>query len=316
MTWYAVTVYPSDGGVTIYYEDITRRKEAAAALEASERRFRALIERSADACVLSNAAGEYQYISPSVTRLLGYAPEELIGTRALDRIHPDDVALVRQVFDRIVTTPDATGTAEYRMRGKNGLWRWFEGTGTNLLDEPSVHAIVGNFHDITDRHESREAMHEFIAMMSHELCNPLTSIVGYAQLMQKRERYDAKAMATILTQISRLDRLTRDLHDSARLMGRAPELEIAPVEIAALVRATVEQAQATTGTHTLHVEIPEQLPPARWDADRIVQALRNLLSNAIKYTPAGGEIVVPYRERNDLPQGRFPYPFIRDIVSL
>lgn len=300
--WFAITVYPTDGGVTIYYEDITKRKEAEAAVAASERRFRALIERSADACVLLNAAGVVQYVSPSITRLLGYAPDALIGTSTFDLIHPDDVALMQQVFGRIVATPGATETAEYRLRGKDGLWRWFEGTGTNLLDEPSVQAIVGNFHDITDRHESKEAMQEFVAMMAHELRNPLTSIAGYAQLMQKRERYDKKAMATILTQITRLDRLTQDLHDSVRLMGKAPELEIALVDVAALVTTTVEQAQMATETHTLRVEMSAHLPTAYWDADRVVQALRNLLSNAIKYTPAGGVIVVQVQGMGDAVQ--------------
>ncbi|MDQ2784514.1 MAG: ATP-binding protein [Chloroflexota bacterium] len=137
------------------------------------------------------------------------------------------------------------------------------------------------------RARAEEERQQFIAMVAHELRNPITSLMGYAQLMKRRERYDAKAMETIIAQAQRLDRLTIDLRETVRARLGALAVAPGPVDVRSLVFAAVEQAQATTETHTITVEIPDALPPARWDADRVAQVLSNLLLNGIKYSESG-----------------------------
>src|SRR5262249_49053705 len=157
------------------------------ALRTSERRFRSLIEHSWDAIVLMDASGVIRYASPAVQRLLDYAPDEFVGRNAFDLIHPDDLEQSRERFARLVRTPGANIFAEFRYRHKDGSWRWVEGSGTNLLAEPGIEAIVGNYRDVTDRKQLEDKLRrrmeqltdadrrkdEFLATLAHELRNPL-----------------------------------------------------------------------------------------------------------------------------------------------
>jgi PAS domain S-box-containing protein len=126
--------------------------------EQAERRFRAVIEHSWDAVALLGADGTIQYASPSTVRVLGYAPEEFVGRRFLDSLHPDDFARMAELFGQLLGESGRSLSAAFRNRHKDGSWRWLEGSGTNLLEEPSVRAIVANYHDVTERHEAEEAV--------------------------------------------------------------------------------------------------------------------------------------------------------------
>jgi PAS domain S-box-containing protein len=252
-----------------------------------------LLERIRDGVAVLDRDGRFVYLNETGARIVRQPKAALLG-KVIWEIYPDDGAsLFAENYRAACETQQPSTFEEYYPP----FDMWFA-----MTIYPTDGGVTIYFEDITDRHVAMGAMQEFIAMMAHELRNPLTSIAGYAQMMQKREQYDAKALATILTQITRLDRLAQDLHDSARLNGKAPELVIVPVDVAALVTTTVEQAQATTANHTLQVEMAARLPPALWDADRIIQALRNILSNAIKYTPAGGVIYVRVQDMGDTAQ--------------
>ena len=136
--------------------DITERKRMQEQLYQSEQRFRALIEQSSDAIVLVDPNGMVLYTSPATTRLLGYTPDELVGRNAFELIHPDDLETTKAVLTAIVREPGKSLRAEYRARCKDGSFCWLEGTGTNLLTDPSVGAIVGNYRDITERKQTEE----------------------------------------------------------------------------------------------------------------------------------------------------------------
>jgi PAS domain S-box-containing protein len=138
----------------------TRALEAAyETLRKSERQFRALIENSVDAISLTGADRVFRYLSPSVTRIEGYAPEELLGTLATDQTHPDDLEPLERAMERLFANPGQPIPAVWRRRHKDGRWIWLEGVATNLLDDPSVNAIVCNYRDISERlaHERRVA---------------------------------------------------------------------------------------------------------------------------------------------------------------
>ena len=128
------------------------------ALSWSERGFRALIEHSSDVIILANAEGIVTYVSSSLTSALGYTPEEFIGLSSLVLIHPDDLPALQKISYEIRRSPGKSLSSEYRLRCKDGSWRWFEGTGTNLLHNPDVEAIVGNFRDITARKLAEERL--------------------------------------------------------------------------------------------------------------------------------------------------------------
>ncbi|MBA2395158.1 MAG: PAS domain-containing sensor histidine kinase [Ktedonobacteraceae bacterium] len=124
-----------------------------------ERRFRALIEHSSDVIMLNNAKGIVTYVSSSITSNLGYMPAEFIGQVFLDFVHPDDVPILQDIAHELQWNGDKSLSTEYRLRRKDGAWRWFEGTGTNLLHDPDVNAFVGNFRAITVRKAAEERLH-------------------------------------------------------------------------------------------------------------------------------------------------------------
>ncbi len=143
----------------LLHVEIADRRKAEAALQAGEERFRALIEHSYDVILLSKREGNYFYASPSLERVLGYTPEEFVKLNGFTLIHPDDIPSIAQAFQTLLATPGLSETRQFRGRHKNGSWRWVEATATNLLHEPSVHAIVTNFHDIAERKQAEERQH-------------------------------------------------------------------------------------------------------------------------------------------------------------
>jgi PAS domain S-box-containing protein len=137
-----------------------QRKQAEEALRRSEKRFRALIENSADAISLIDATGTVLYNSPPYRRLLGYSEEERRGRNTFELVHPDDRERLLGLFARILQKPDQVVVPPTRIRHADGSWHWIEGVATNLLAEPSVQAIVVNFRDITERRQAEEALRE------------------------------------------------------------------------------------------------------------------------------------------------------------
>ncbi len=138
----------------------TRALEAAyEAMRQSEARFRALIENSADCIALTSLDRKFLYMSPAVTILEGYLPEELIGTDAALTTHPDDLPVLQRRVTELLANPGKPIAAVWRRRHKDGHWLWLEGVATNQLDNPSVRAIVTNYRNITERiaHEARLA---------------------------------------------------------------------------------------------------------------------------------------------------------------
>jgi two-component system, sensor histidine kinase and response regulator len=142
-------------------EDISARREAEQILETSERRFRALIEKSSDCLSLISPSGTILYdAEPATLRNLGYARGEITGRSAFDFMHPDDVECTKGLFAELLNKPGGTVAAQYRLRHKDGSWHWMESTGTNLLNEPGVQAIVLNARDITERKLAEEKLRE------------------------------------------------------------------------------------------------------------------------------------------------------------
>ncbi|HSW47811.1 MAG TPA: MASE1 domain-containing protein [Candidatus Saccharimonadales bacterium] len=129
---------------------VAERRSTQDALQVSEQRFKALIEKSSEAVSLTDPNGLISYVSPSFTRVLGYKPEEVIGKSGFIFIHPEDVEYAKNTTSKIVGKPGESVVTEIRCVHKDGTFRSIEITSTNLLDNPSIKAVVSNFHDITD----------------------------------------------------------------------------------------------------------------------------------------------------------------------
>ncbi len=136
-----------------YLIDITKQFEAEKALRASEEHFRSLIENSHDCFALYNKDGIIKYISPAVKKILGYAPKALINTSSFDLIYNKDKALASKKFKTIMTSPGKSSNFNIRSFNKKREIVWLNTTMTNLLENPSVSAIVVNFNDISEQVE-------------------------------------------------------------------------------------------------------------------------------------------------------------------
>jgi PAS domain S-box-containing protein len=283
--------------------DRTDQQEAAEAIRASERRFRALVERSFDVVALLSADGVIQYVTPGSVHVIGYPPEEFVGRNAFELMHPDDVERVGGLFQQLLREPGISLTAVFQYRHKDGTWRWIEATGLNLITEPAVGAVVVNFHDVTPTKQAEEALREadrrkdeFLAMVAHELRNPLAPIRNALQVMRLRgsDRREAVGWAQDMMerQVRHLVRLVDDLLDISRIGRGKIQLRKEPVELSQVVTLAVETSRPLIDAH--RHELTVALPPApvrlEADRDRLAQVVANLLNNAAKYTESGGRI--------------------------
>ena len=124
---------------------------AKEALIHNDQLFRALIEHSPDAIILIAPDGTITYASPSLAHITGYAPEEIVGMNSFALLHPDDQGCPKEQLTTLIEHAQENLTLEYRIRCKDGSWRWVESTATNLLDNPQVGAIVYTVRNITRR---------------------------------------------------------------------------------------------------------------------------------------------------------------------
>ena len=142
------------------FSDITERKQAEAAMEANEKRFRAWIENSSDLITVVDLHGITQYQSPSVKHLLGYTQEEVLGKSAFGLLHPDDLDKMAEYFSETIQNPQSTGSAQCRIRHKDGSWRYMEAIGRVYTDEHGEVVALINSRDITERKHAEQALEE------------------------------------------------------------------------------------------------------------------------------------------------------------
>ena len=139
---------------------VLEAKSHRAALQESERRFRALVQNSSDVITIVDAGGAISYVSPAVESVTGYRPEELVGKSVFDHVHPDELEQGRSAFAEIWSQPGIHPPFELRVPHKDGSWRQSEFILNNLLDDPSVGGVVINQRDTTERREAEEALSE------------------------------------------------------------------------------------------------------------------------------------------------------------
>lgn len=153
--WFVMTARPlrrSDGGgAVVTHADVTGKHHAETQTLHEQRRFASLIEHAVDLISVMDRDGRTTYESPAFESMLGYSREEAAGTDAFAFLHPDDVEVVRQMLHDTAQLSAGTISREIRMRHRDGSWRWFEATLTNLLDDPDVCGIVVNSRDVTER---------------------------------------------------------------------------------------------------------------------------------------------------------------------
>ncbi len=142
---------PVIDGIVVNVHDITERREAAASVAAAEARFRTLVQHAADGIIVLDAQARCQYVSPSYERLTGQSALVLVGNFVRGFVNPDDVAVIRDAWVRMLEYPEETTRALVRVQHADGRWRWQDISVSNRLDDPTINGIILNVRDVTER---------------------------------------------------------------------------------------------------------------------------------------------------------------------
>ena len=132
---------------------VAELQESERKVRRSEDRFRSLVQNASDIITVLEADGTILYESPSLERVLGYEPDEVVGNAVLDYVHPEDLQAVSEALKARANTQDIRPALELRFRTREGSWRYLEVVANNQLDNPSVGGIVVNSRDVTGRKE-------------------------------------------------------------------------------------------------------------------------------------------------------------------
>jgi diguanylate cyclase (GGDEF)-like protein/PAS domain S-box-containing protein len=171
-----------------------RLRRASAALQShAERRFETLVAEASDVLIVLDASGAVTYVSPSLERLFGWHPEELIGTRPAAVggafVHPDDIGFVQAGFVAALTQEGGRSTIRHRVLRPDGAWRHVESVVRNLLHDPTIDGVLVDVRDITERTELERAL-------SHQAFHDtLTGLPNRALLVERLEQARRRGVA-------------------------------------------------------------------------------------------------------------------------
>ena len=155
-----------DGGrIFCFIREITANKRGEERLRKNEEKLQAYLNNISDTIWLIDASMNMAYVSPSVTRLMGFLPEEIIGRPSALVIHPDDMGAVSNAQSYVLGHPGKPHTIQYRVSHKDGRWVHVESTGINMLDNPAINGVLITMRDITGRKRAEEEIAERGAML-------------------------------------------------------------------------------------------------------------------------------------------------------
>ncbi|RYG71896.1 PAS domain S-box protein [bacterium] len=310
--WVDARIYPNDDGLSVYFQDITARKNAEKRLLLLE----SVVVHANDTVIITDAhpldepGPRIIYVNEAFTRMTGYTAEEALGQsprflqgKGTER---EPLDILRQGLERSEST-----NIELLNYRKDGQAYWTEMSVVPILDAQgqSTH-FISIQRDITQRRQVREVLQqardeaeranqaksEFLSRMSHELRTPLNAILGFGQLLElsSLSERDEECVDQILKGGEHLLTLINEVLDIARIESGQLSLSMEPVEatplcheVLALVRAMAEQRGIAIKHHT-----PACPYYVLADQQRIKQILLNLLSNAIKYNRPGGSVTL------------------------
>ena len=310
-----ITALRGEGGKLLAFSKITRdlsqRREQEEKLQRSEERFRLLIEGVQDyAIYMLNPEGMVTSWNAGARRIKGYEAAEVLGKHFSRFYGADDIAAGKPWAELAMAREHGRAEDEgWRVR-KDGSRFWARVVVTALRDaDGRLYGFAKVTQDMTQqRHaaaleEATRHVHDFIAVLAHELRNPLAPIRNAAQLLQGAppggEDFEV-ARRAIDRQSAQLSRIVDDLLDIGRITRGAFSIHPKAVDLRDIVTRALETARPgiESARHELSVDLPEEPIPLQGDELRLIQALTNILNNAARYTEAGGKIALSLRRED------------------
>ena len=266
-----------------------------------EELFRLITENAADMIAVVDAQGKRLYNSPSYQKVLGYTSEELRSSSPFEQIHPDDRAEVEQAAQEALRA-GLGRRIEYRMRHKDGSWRYLESTASAILSaEGKVEQFVIVNRDITARRQLQEQFHQAQKMeavgrlsggIAHDFNNLLGVITGYSEILQ--EKFEPNhPLQTCVDEVLGAARRAADLTRQLLVFSRQQVLEPRVLDLNAVVSDMEKMLRRLIGED---IEFTTILDPGlgrvKADASQIEQTIMNLAVNARDAMPQGGRLTI------------------------
>jgi PAS domain S-box-containing protein len=284
--------------------NIDDMKLMEAAVRESEERFRAMADSAPLMIWVTDPQGQILFVNRAFFDFFGKKQRDIANSSWADLLHPDDLARHQAAYAEALRTRQPFH-AQVRVRHADGLWRWVDSAGApRFTGNGDFAGLVGTSPDITELKRAGEALSEadrhkteFLAMLAHELRNPLVPIRSAVLLMRRLGSPDDQLNAlrdVVERQTNHLARLIDDLLDLARINEGKIVLRESRAALAALVAQAVETVQPLmeAAGHQLSVALPADPVHLFADETRLTQVLSNLLSNAVKYCQPGGHVAL------------------------
>ena len=303
-----VPIVGSAMAVSLLVSERSRARHAAAEAEAaqaalrrSEAQFRSVIEGASDVILTVTPDGVITFVGPSVLRVLGYPPEELLGRNAFDFVHPSDLETNREMLRRLIGGESDLPAAETRLQAAGGGWRLVEILGSLRRDATGKPVVVINARDLSERVELEarllqaqklESIGQLAGGVAHDFNNILTAILGHvsmARLCASRDPHLHAELDDIQRSAERAAELTRQLLAFARRQVVEPVM----LDLNARVDGMRRLLARLIGEHiTLATELAPSIWPVKADAAQLEQAIVNLALNARDAMPGGGRLLL------------------------
>ena len=311
-----ITAMRDERGVLRAYSKITRdlteRRRAEESLRHSEERFRLLVDAVKDyAIFMLDPEGRVMSWNAGAERIKGYAAHEIIG-KHFSVFYPEDARRKKWPEQELV---NARAHGRFEDEGprvrKDGSAFWANVVLTAMFErDGTLRGYAKVTRDLTDQRrvealeEANRKTNEFLAMLAHELRNPLAPIANALKLLSRTPTSDPTELwvrEVLERQTAQMSRLVDDLLDVSRVTRSAMVLDRKPLDARKSLRNALDAARqwVEEGGHRLTLAIAEERLEIDGDEVRLNQVFENLLHNATKYTPAGGEIHVGARREGD-----------------
>ena len=278
--------------------------EGARLYEAAVReraKARAIVDCCAEGIMVVDASHRIVDVNPALLGLTGFAADELLGQVCTYRLNARDLE-GRSICDVYCPLREGarvlSGEVEATALTRDGREVWIGVTYGRLKDATGkTVGVVHTIRDISAQKAAERMKDNFLAAASHELRTPITSIRGYAQMLDRRlsrregRDEDVKALRVIIRQVDRLIELVNQLLDVSRIQKGEFDLVLSEFDIVALASKVVEEVAAVADGHQLSVHAASPVRVLA-DANRIEQVLTSLLANAVAYSPGGGQVNV------------------------
>jgi len=266
--------------------EASERKRAVEALEESEEHHRSLIENAFDLIVVVDLQGNVLYASPSVEHLLGYTPEEILGICAFELINYDDLLPIYKMFKERAGLKGFSENIEFRVRHRDGSWRYFESIGNNLLEHPTIRGIVVNARDVTDRKKLEEELDAFASTVAHDIRGALAVIGGFSHTALRaheegEESREVESLEHVIKAAKRTERYVEALLQYAQA-GR-PGGEITCVDTKAILVEVLDDLEEDIRIKGLKVVVGGEIPAILTDHVKLYQVFLNLIGNSIQH---------------------------------